>query len=125
MDLFRFTDYADSTFLAAVVNDIISPVPNPITFNETRINPGGYFDNVTGTYTVPPAGTYGFYFQVYSYPDVDFIVQLYIDDFDVTLTRGSDYESSSGHVHTVSQVKKSHSIKFNGEPRFPLRYWIF
>ena len=83
------------------MDDIISPVPNPITFNETRINPGGHFDNVTGTYTAPLDGTYEFYFQVYSYPDVDFGVQLYVDGFDAAVT---DYGSSTGYAHAVSQV---------------------
>ena len=104
--------YADATFLATIVDDIISPVPSPITFNESRINPGGHFDNATGTYTVPIDGTYEFYFQVYSYPDVDFGVQLYVDGFDATVTKGSDYGSSSGYVHAVSQVQKSHILFF-------------
>ena len=104
LDLFYFADYADANFLATIVDDIISPVPSPITFNEKRINPGGHFDNATGTYTVPLDGTYEFYFQVYGYPDVDFIVHLYVDDFEVALIKGSDYGSETGNVHAVSQV---------------------
>ena len=96
--------YADATFLATIVDDIISPVPSPISFNESRINPGDHFDNATGTYTAPLDGTYEFYFQVYGYPDVDFIVHLYVDDFEVALIKGSDYGSESGNVHAVSQV---------------------
>ena len=98
LDLFYFADYADANFLATIVDDIISPVPSPITFNESRINPGGHFDNATGTYTVPLDGTYEFYFQVY------FIVHLYVDDFEVALIKGSDYRSETGNVHAVSQV---------------------
>ena len=112
MNVFHFTDYADTTFLATIVDDIISPVPNPIPFIETRINSGGYFDNATGTYTVPLDGTYEFYFQVYSYPDVDFGVALYVDGFDATVTRGSEYGSSTGYVHAVSQVQCRTYISF-------------
>ena len=41
---------------------------------------------------------------VYGYPDVDFIVHLYVDDFEVASIKGSDYGSETGNVHAVSQV---------------------
>ena len=96
--------YADTAFLVTIVSETIFPVPNPITFNETRINLDGHYDNTTGIYTVPLDGIYDFYVHVYSYPDVDYIVKLYVDGFDSILTRGSDYGSQSGYVSANVQV---------------------
>ena len=55
------------TFLATFRAKYITPVPEPIIFDDARINSGGYYNPNTGLYTAPLYGTYEFYVQLESY----------------------------------------------------------
>ena len=59
-------------------------------FNETRLNPGGYYDDTTGIYTVPIDGIYEFNVNVRSQPDSDFGSYLVPDGVDVAHARNAD-----------------------------------
>ena len=60
------------TIFLATAEGVISPVPDPIPFNEVRLNPGGHYNNITSTYTAPVTGTYEFVVLVKGQPDNDF-----------------------------------------------------
>ena len=62
--LLYLSAYEDTYFLATISENSISPVPDPIVFDEARINPGGHYDPTTGIYTVPEDGTYEFYLHI-------------------------------------------------------------
>ena len=60
----------------------ISPVPNPIVFDEVRINPGGHYDPTTGIYTIPEDGTYEFYVHILNGDETsnNWAFGLFVDD---------------------------------------------
>ena len=80
----------DTLFLATIGAEIVAPVPDPIIFNETRLNPGGHYDNTTGIYTVPVDGIYEFNIMIYSRPDSDFGSDLVADGVDIAHARNAD-----------------------------------
>lgn len=84
-----FTGYAETQFLATIDAQMLTPVPDPILFNETRINPGGHFDTSTGIYTVPLDGVYQFYVNVWGHEDDDFAFYLEVDEIDVAHGRNN------------------------------------
>ena len=59
-------------------------------FSETRFNPGGHFNNVTSTYTVPFDGTYEFTASIRGQGDTDYRFDLVVDGIDVAGTRNVD-----------------------------------
>ena len=60
-------------------------------FDQVRINPGGYYDNNTGVYTVPFSGTYEFYAHLDSI-DQDSLwgYSIVVDDVSNTLSLAID-----------------------------------
>ena len=66
-------------------------------FDQTRINPGGHYDNTTGIFTVPVNGIYEITSHLYNSPDVDNFSSHYlkVDDQNVTYTVHSDYTSEA------------------------------
>ena len=70
--------YADTAFLATFTTDPGVP-EGPIVWNETRVNPGGYYDNTTGIYTVPIDGIYEFTVQIAVIEDESLIYYILID----------------------------------------------
>ena len=87
-------------FLATIGAQTVTPVPNPIVFDETRLNPGGHYDNTTGIYTVPTDGIYEFNINVRSQPDSDFGSYLVRDGVDVAHARNAD-GSGLGYMSTL------------------------
>ena len=59
---FIVTVYADAVFLAALTND--DSTDGVYIFEESLINPGGHYDNTSGTYTAPYDGVYLFGVQL-------------------------------------------------------------
>ena len=59
--LLHFLVYSDTIFLAALSNTTIR---ERVIFDRDVINPGGYYNNQTGYYTVPYDGIYQFHAQV-------------------------------------------------------------
>ena len=84
------SDYVDTLFLATIGAEEVSPVPNPIPFNETRLNPGGHYDNTTGIYTIPIDGIYEFNINVRGDEDNDFGFYFERDGVDVAHARNAD-----------------------------------
>ena len=80
----------ETLFFATIGAQIVTPVPNQIIFNETRLNPGGHYDSTTGVYTVPIDGIYEFNIMVHSRPDNDFGSYLMRDGVDVAHGRNAD-----------------------------------
>ena len=95
--------YADTAFLATINAGTISPVPNPIIFNETRHNPGGHYDPETGTYTVPLDGLYAVSATLRSHPDNDFSVRIVVDGSLIVNSRNSD-GSGAGFMATTASI---------------------
>ena len=87
---FSTSDYADTLFLATIGAGLVTPVPDPIVFNETRLNPGSHFDSTTGIYTIPMNGTYEFNVNVRGQPDSDFGSYLVADGVDIAHARNAD-----------------------------------
>ena len=103
MILRSIVDYADTTFLATINAGTISPVPNPIIFNETRYNPGGHYDPQTGIYTVPLDGLYAIAATLRSYPDNDYAVRIVADGSPIVNSRNSD-SGGVGYMTTIVSV---------------------
>ena len=102
--LLRFiAGYADTAFLTTIDAGTISPVPNPIIFNETRYNPGGYYDPETGIYTVPLDGFYAIAATLRSQPDNDYSVRIMVDGSPIVNSRNSD-GSGGGYMQTTAFV---------------------
>ena len=59
--------YANLTFLATIRAFYVTLVPEPIIFDDARINSGGYYNPNTGLYTAPLNGTCEFYVQLETY----------------------------------------------------------
>ena len=80
-----FLAYEDTYFFATMSESSISPVPDPIVFDDARINPGGHYDPTTGIYTVPQNGTYEFYVHLLNTEDEDlsFGFSLDVDGADI------------------------------------------
>ena len=68
-DLSFFLGYADTAFLATFSGYEISSIPDPIIFDEIRINPGGHYESTNGIYTVPTDGIYKINIQIKSEED--------------------------------------------------------
>ena len=85
-----FSGYAEASFLTTCGGETISPVPDPVPFNEPRFNTGGHFNNVTSTYTVPFDGTYEFTVSIRSQRDTDYLFDLVVDEISVATTRNAD-----------------------------------
>ena len=95
--------YADTAFLATIDAETVSPVPDPIIFNETRYNPGGHYDPETGIYTVPLDGLYFVSATLRSQPDNDYWMQIVVDGSDIAESRNSD-GSGAGYMATTVSV---------------------
>ena len=80
--------------MATISQFTISPVLDPIVFDEARINPGGNYDQKTGIYTVPQDGTYEFYVHISVAAEGDdrWGFYLVVDD------TGVDYTLQDGDV---------------------------
>ena len=84
----------DAVFLATISEYSISDLTDPLIFDETRINPGGHYDNTTGIFTVPVDGIYEITSHLYNSPDVDnFSSHLKVDGRNMTYSVHSDYTS--------------------------------
>ena len=66
----------------------ISPVPDPLVFDQARINPGGHYDPTTGIYTVPEDGIYEFYVHILNGQETEdrYAFSLVVDATDVDYT---------------------------------------
>ena len=97
--------YEDTYFLATISETYISPVPDPIVFDEARINPGGHYDPTTGIYTVPQDGIYEFYVHILSGDETDerWAFSLAVDDADV------DYTLQIGDVDYLDYISDDSS----------------
>ena len=82
---------ADTLFLATIGAVTVTPVSDPIVFDEVRLNPGGHYDSSTGIYTAPVDGYYEFNINVRSSPDQDFGSFLYRDGVKVAHSRNADF----------------------------------
>ena len=98
--LFYVSGYADTLFLATVGFYRLTPVPDPIVFDETRLNSGGHYNNTNGIYTVPTDVIYEFNVNIRSQPDHDFGCYLAKDGVDVAHVRNSD-GSGPGYMSTL------------------------
>ena len=87
--------FKDAVFLATISEYSISSLTDPLVFDETKINPGGHYDNTTGIFTVPVDGVYEITSHLYNSPDVDNFSSHYIkvDGLNVTYSVHSDYTS--------------------------------
>ena len=92
--------YAQTIFLATV-EGVISPVSDPIVFNEIRLNPGGHYDNTTSIYTVPIDGIYEFNVNLKGQPDGDFGVFLISEGVEMA---HSKIEGIQGYMSTGFSV---------------------
>ena len=83
----------------------VSPVPDPIVFDEARINPGGHYDPTTGIYTVPQDGTYEFHVHILNGPNTDdrYGFRLVVDDVDI------DYTIQLGQVDSPDYISDDSS----------------
>ena len=88
------------SFLATIGAERFTPVPNPIVFDETRLNPGGHYDNTTGIYTIPIDGIYEFNVNVRGQPDHDFGSYLVRDGVDIAHVRNADI-GGPGYMSTL------------------------
>ena len=77
------TGYSSISFLATFDTDTLIPT-NPIVFNYPVHNAGGYYDSITGIYTVPLDGTYEFIVSIRSYDDITLGAWLTVDSDDVS-----------------------------------------
>ena len=102
--LFFSLGYADTTFLAAFTEDLVSPVSDPIVFDFSIINPAGHYDPTTGIYTVPLNGTYEIIVQLQNDNDADndWGYHLAIDNDDATFTRHG--ASGSSEIVSLSSI---------------------
>ena len=87
---FSVSGFADTLFLATIGAERVTPVSNPIVFSETRLNPGGHYDDTTGIYTIPIDGIYEFNVNVRSETDSDFGSFLVRDGVDIAHARNAD-----------------------------------
>ena len=105
--LIFFVGYNDFAFLATITGNL-SPVPNPVVFNDARINPGDHYDPTTGICTVPLDGTYQFNVQIESNldSDNDWGFDLVVDAERITYTRhdASGSGSSDENVSLFSAI---------------------
>ena len=89
--------------MATVSVNIVTPVPEPIVFDDAKINQGDHYDPTTGIYTVSLDGTYEFFAQIESYQDSNndwyFIVR--VDGESILFTR-HDASGSSASNEAVS-----------------------
>ena len=69
-------------------------------FDETRLNPGGHYDNTTGIYTVPKDGFYEFNLNLRGQPDHDFGSFLVRDGVDIAHARNVD-SSGPGYISAL------------------------
>ena len=97
------TGYSDTAFLATIDAGTISPVPNPIVFNETRYNDGGHYDTETGIYTVPLDGMYMISTTLRSQPDNDYMVRIVVDGSLIADSRNSD-GTRAGYMAATASV---------------------
>ena len=95
--------YADTAFLATIDAGRISPVPDPIIFDETRYNDGGHYDTETGMYTVPLDGLYVISATLRSQPDNDYSVRIVVDGSVIADSRNSD-GTGAGYMATTASV---------------------
>ena len=116
--MFHSSAYEDTYFLATIVENFVSSVPDPLVFDEIRINPGGHYDPTTGIYTVPQNGTYEFYVHLMNGPDTNdlWAFSLVVDDANVDYNLQYEYpdyisdatlemlELSSGQQVSVSPL---------------------
>ena len=74
--------------MATISENTVSPVLDPIMFDETRINSGGHYDPTTGIYTVPQDGVYEFYVHILNGPNTDdrWGFRLVVDDAEIDYT---------------------------------------
>ena len=86
--LLYLSAYEDTYFLATISEDTVSPVSDPIVFDEVRINPGGHYNATTGIYTVPEDGPYEFYVHILNGDDANtaWAFSLVVDGTDVDYT---------------------------------------
>ena len=89
--------FKDAVFLATISEPSISSLTDPLVFDETRINPGGHYDNTTGIFTAPVYGIYEITSHLYNSPDADNLSSHYlkVDGNNVTYTVHSDYSSEA------------------------------
>ena len=75
-------------------------------FDQSRINPGDYYDNATGIYTVPITGTYEFYAHVDSIDEDTFWgYYIMVDNVTNTLSLFTDDDGGSyDYITTDSSV---------------------
>ena len=93
------TGHKDSLFLATIGAERVTPVPDRILFDETRLNIGHY-NNATGIYTIPIDGIYEFNVNVRGQPDHDFGSYLVRDGVRVAHSRNSD-GTGPGYMSTL------------------------
>ena len=71
---------------------------DPIIFEDSKINPGGFYDNTTGIYTVPLDGTYEFYVHLSAVEGPDWYMTFQVDGMEATESHASNptwYTSAS------------------------------
>ena len=92
--------------MATISEYSISDLTDPMIFDETRINPGGHYDNTTGIFTVPVDGIYEITTHLYNSPDVDNVLSQYlkVDGQNVTYTVHSDYTSEAEERVSLSST---------------------
>ena len=79
-----FAGYYETSFLATFSSTTLIPT-DPIVFDVTRLNPGGYYDNTTGIYTVPLDGIYQFTYHIWGYNDAVIYPRLVVDGTSVII----------------------------------------
>ena len=86
--------------MATISEYSTSPVPDPIVFDDARINPGGHYDPTTGIYTVPQDGTYEFYVHLLNADENNSLwaFRLVVDDVSVDYTMHTDNGDDPDYV---------------------------
>ena len=72
----------DAAFLASFNYDPGTPT-DPIVFNVSTLNPGGYCNTSSGNYTVPLDGVYEFMFHIWGLQDSGYDAYLAVDGVQV------------------------------------------
>ena len=95
---FMLSVYGDTIFLAAL--STVASSSGDVIFEREEINPGSYYNNQTGIYTVPYDGIYQFHASAQSDNDEVLNIQIHVDG-SVTGSHSDGYNHENYRSATI------------------------